>query len=333
MRHLKWIPWLLLALAVMFTVTIALADQLRPAAFVPPPETQAQAFSISGSSASTASSIQPADVLGAGLYPLIVCENMGLLCIDPVTSAMDDVNGLSYGSDFTESGLPPIQFSVAAGSHGLAGTAVRAEADCVPAEPQADVFEAALDGQNYQDLDGNGIACSTNDGYGLDLDEAVSGDDLDAITRDPCPLVDANCDVDPEDPIFVTLASGSPTLIELNANPSDVLLTGSQIAPEVFASGVNDLGLQANDVIDGLCVRENGDGIYDSGDLIMFSLAAGSPSLTTWQASGADLLTPRNQFRYRAAVLGLEATDDVDGLHCSLALRWYLIQLPLILKT
>jgi hypothetical protein len=239
---------------------------------------------------------------------------------------------LSYGNDFTTSDLPPFQFSVAPGSLGLPGTAVRVEADCIPAEAHADVFEAALDGQNQQDLDGDGAPCSSNGGYGLDLNEASGGDDLDEIARDPCVFVDVNCDGDPEEPLFVTLAPGSPTLLELNAIPADVLLTGSQFAPEVYASGVNDLGLQAGDVIDGLCVRENGDGGYGSGDLIMFSLTAGSPSLAAWQVSAADLLTPRNQFRYRAAALGLQDTDDIDGLHCSAALSLYAIQLPIILK-
>jgi hypothetical protein len=333
MRHFNWSLWVLLAVAVLLSVTITLARQLRPTAFEPPPEAQYQAFSISSGSAITTSSVHPSDVLGAGINPLIVCDNLGLLCFDPVTGALDDIRGLSYGSDFTAGGLPQIQFSVAPGSRGLTDTAVRAEADCSPAEPQADVFEAALDGQNYQDLDGNGTACSSNNGFGLDLGEGASGDNLDEIALDPCLYVDANCDGDPEDLIFVTLAPGSPTLSDLNANPSDILLTGNQIAPGIFASGVSDLGLQAGDVIDALCVREDGDGLYDSGDLIMFSLAAGSPSLTTWQASAADLLTPRNQFVYRASTLGLQATDDIDGLQCSLALNLYAIQLPIILKS
>jgi hypothetical protein len=332
MRHFKWFLWALLVLAALLSVTITLARQLRPTAFAPPPEAQTQAFSISSGSTLTMSSVHPADVLGAGVNPLIVCGNLGLLCTDAVSSALDDVRGLSYGNDFTTSDLPPFQFSVAPGSLGLPGTAVRVEADCIPAEAHADVFEAALDGQNQQDLDGDGAPCSSNGGYGLDLNEASGGDDLDEIARDPCVFVDVNCDGDPEEPLFVTLAPGSPTLLELNAIPADVLLTGSQFAPEVYASGVNDLGLQAGDVIDGLCVRENGDGGYGSGDLIMFSLTAGSPSLAAWQVSAADLLTPRNQFRYRAAALGLQDTDDIDGLHCSAALSLYAIQLPIILK-
>ncbi|NTU64763.1 MAG: hypothetical protein HGB05_15545, partial [Chloroflexi bacterium] len=129
-----------------------------------------------------------------------------------------------------------------------------------------------------------------------------------------------------------TLAAGSPTLSAINAAPSDVLMTGSEIEPSIFANGTADLGLQASDVIDALCVRENGDGSYGSGDLIMFSLAAGSPSLTAWQASAADLLTPRNLFRYRASALGLQATDDIDGLQCALVIDLYTLRLPVILK-
>ena len=263
MRSIKSVIFTVLIVAALFGVGITLA-QRRLTVFAPPPEAQNQSFSISSGSVLTASSVSPADVLGAGVYPLIICENLGLLCNDPVTGALDNVRGLSYGNDFVVTGLPPIQFSVATGSRGLTGTAVRAEADCTPAEPQADVFETALDGQNYQDLDGDGVACSSNSGFGLDLSEGVGGDNLDEIAGDPCLSVDADCNGDPDGAIFVTLAPGSPTLSAIAANPSDVLLTSSQIAPSVFASGVVDLGLQASDVVDALCVRENGDGVYDS---------------------------------------------------------------------
>jgi hypothetical protein len=333
MRHSKLVLGTLLAAAVLSGVTVALARQWRPTAFAPPPEVQYQSFSISNGSVITASNVHPADVLGVGVYPLIICDNLGLLCADPVTGAADDIRGLSYGADFIEGNLPPFQFSVSAGSRGLAGTAVRAEADCSPAEPQADVFETALDGQNYQDLDGNGTACSSNDGFGLDLNEGAVGDNLDEIGRDPCASVDANCDGEPEEPVFVTLAPGSPTLSAMNAASSDILLLGSQIEPSVFASGVIDLGLQAGDVIDALCVRENGNGLNDNGDLIMFSLAAGSPSLTSWQAGAADVLTPRNLFRYRASMLGLQTTDDIDGLQCSLEMNLYNLWLPVIFRS
>jgi hypothetical protein len=332
MRRLKLIVWALMLLIALFGVTITWAQRPRPTAFAPPPETQTQSFSISNSSPITAASVYPADVLGVGVYPLIVCENLGLLCADPDTGALDDIRGLAYGYDFAASGLPPIQFSVAPGSRGLAGTAVRAEADCSPAEPQADVFESALDGQNNQDLDGNGVACSSNAGFGLDLSEGVAGDNLDEIAPDPCLFVDADCNGDPEDLLYVTLAAGSPTLSAINATPADVLITGSQFEPSIFAQGTLDLGLQASDVIDALCVRDNGDNVYNAGDLIMFSLAAGSPSLTAWQASAADLLTPHNLFRYPASLLGLQATDDIDGLQCALLIDLNKVQLPLIFK-
>jgi hypothetical protein len=314
----------------------AQADRLvqpkRPTAFSPPPEAQTESFSVSNASPITSTGVQPADVLGSSGGLVIACENLGLVCADPISGTLDDVRGLSYGYDFVSTSLPPIQFSVAAGSRGLTGTAVRAEADCVPAEPQADVFETALDGANAQDLDGDGVACSTNNGFGLGLNEGANGDSVDAIERDPCLSIDPNCDGVPDEPIYVTLAPGSPTLAEIGATPADILITSPDLAPQVWASGANDLGLTAGDVIDALCVRDNGDAVYGAGDRVLFSLAAGSPSLTKWGASPADVLRPQYGVFYAASALGLQATDDVDGLKCSSEVSFATMYLPVLMK-
>ncbi len=335
MRAIKLVLLGVLAIAALFSVAIALARQLRPTAFAPPPEVQTASFSVSATSPITATGVQPSDVLSVGAGPLISCENMGLLCVDPYTGQRDEMLGLSFGYDFVAEDLPPVLFSVAPGSRGLPNTAVRTEADCSPAEPQTDVFESALAGANEQDLDGNGVACSSNNGFGLNLSEATPSDNLDEVERDPCVYVDANCDGEPEEPIFVTLAPGSPTLAALaaiNAQPSDILVTSSQIEPHIWANGVLDLGLQATDVVDALCVKESGDGVYDAEDQVLFSLAPGSPSLAAWSAGPADLLMPHNVFRYPASALGLQATDNVDGLLCARALNLRNVYLPLITK-
>ncbi|MBI5567907.1 MAG: hypothetical protein HY870_23625 [Chloroflexi bacterium] len=304
----------------------------RPTAFSPPEEAQTQSLSVSNASPITTTGMLAADIVGAGAGPVIICENLGLLCSDPGTGASDDVRGLSYGYDFVSTSLPPIQFSVVAGSRGLTGTAVRAEADCTPAEPAADVFETALDGLNEQDLDGNGTACSTNSGFGLDLSEAVSGDNVDEIERDPCLSIDPDCNGVPDEPLFMTLAPGSPTLAEIGATARDILITSPDFAPQVWASGSSDLGLTSGDVIDALCVLDNGDAVYGAGDQVLFSLAAGSPTLTTWNAGPADVLRPQHGVMYAASKLGLLATDDVDGLTCSLEVQLSTLYLPLIRK-
>ncbi len=332
MRTLKFVVLAALLMAVFLGGTITLARQLRPTTFAPPPEVQTVSFVVSESSPITTTGVLPADILGVGAEPLIPCENTGLVCDDPYTGQHDQILGLSFGYDFVAQDLPPVLFSVAPRSQGLPSTAVRAEADCVPAEPQADVFESALDGQNQQDLDGNGVPCSTNNGFGLGLSEATPSDNVGEIERDPCVYVDVNCNGELTEPIFVTLAPGSPTLAAIGASTSDILITSGQLEPHIWASGSRDLGLQANDVINALCVKESGDGVYGADDLVLFSLAPGSPSLAAWSASPADLLTPHDAFRYPASALGLQATDVVDGLLCARALNVRYVYLPIITK-
>lgn len=317
-----------LLIGLIWTIGV-LAQHARPMAFSPPPEVQGQSFSVAGRGPISATGVQPADVLGAAFGPLIACEQTGLLCVDPLTGARDEVTGLSYGYDFVAIDLPPLQFSVGVGSQGITGTAVRAEANCTPAEPQADVFETALDGQNEQDLDGDGTPCSTNAGYGLGLSEAAGGDDVDALERNPCLYVDPDCDGVPDEPIYVTLAPGSPTLAEIGATAADILVTSDNTPPYVWADGAVDLGLTAGDAIDALCVRDNGDGRYGPGDRVLFSLAPGSPTLSAWSASAADVLQPRG-VRYAAAWLGLLPADNVDALSCAAELPTYRLVLPIV---
>ncbi len=285
-----------------------------------PPEPQPVSFSVTASDPLVSSSVHPADILGAGGVPLIPCAGLGLVCTDLNTGANDQIGGLSFGQDFNATGLLPIQFSVAPGSRGAAGTAVRVEADCSPPEPQADVFGTTLDGTNVQIFDGNGIACGSNSGLPLYLDEGASGSSVHALVGDPCLYVDVNCDGVPENPVYFTLLPGSPTLALIGATPADILMTQGGFMPVKWADGVADLGLASGDVIDAFCLKENSNGVFDGEDLILFSLAPGSPTLSSLSASAADILLPGRPPRvfYRAALLGLQATDNVNGLMCSL---------------
>ncbi|MCI0399017.1 MAG: hypothetical protein L0332_28065 [Chloroflexi bacterium] len=299
--------------------------------FIPPPEVQGQSFSIASGNPLSNTGVHPADILGVGGYPLVPCENLGLLCNDPVTGAPDDIAGLSFGYDFVAIDLPPLQFSVAGGSQGASGTAVRVEANCSPAEPRADVFETPADGSNYQDLDGDGDACGSNSGFGLSLTEGATSDNVDALDRDPCQFADFNCDGVPDDPVFLTLTPGSPTLGLLGATSADILIAAADYVPVVWA-GSNSLGLLAGDRIDALCVRDNGNGIYDGGDRVWFSLAPGSPTLAALPATPADVLGAAPlRLVYPAGQLGLLATDNVDALMCAMEIQE--LFLPVIRKS
>jgi hypothetical protein len=317
---------------VLVVVLVAAAQLPAPSAFTPPPEVQGQSFSIATGDPLNGLGVNPADLMVNGV-PLILCFDMGLLCRDLNTGTYDDIQGVSFGWDFDSSGLPLLQFSVDAGSRGLPGTAVRVEADCSPAEPQADVFETALDGANEQDLDGDGQACGSNNGLGIALSEGSSSDNVDTLERDPCLFADLNCDGLPDDPIFLTLAGDSPSLDLMGATGADILLAGIEFVPTIWAAGSTDLGLVAGDQIDALCVYENGNAEYDDGDRVLFSLAPGSPSLASLPAGPADLLQPAPlRVLYPASALGLEATDNVDALNCE-ALTIYNRFLPLVLKS
>lgn len=304
--------FLLLLLGLLWVDQRGLMAPAAPPAFV-----QGQSFSISASSALTATGIHPADILGAGGLPIISCQSLGLICDDPQTGAQDDLTALSYGWDFQADGFARVQFSVSRASRGLSGSAVRAEADCSPAEPGGDFFRSFLNDTNAQDLDGNGTACSGNSGYGLGLSEGAAPDGVDAGERDPCQFVDFECDGIPDRPVYFALAAGSPTLAFVEAGPADVLMTGLDFLPSVYATGAA-LGLSSGDQIDGLCLFEDGDGSFGDGDRLYFSLTAGSPSLAGINGSGASVLAPGPlRVVHRADRLGLLPTDEVDALVCS----------------
>lgn len=296
-------------------------------AYTPAADVQAYSFSVAQGNPATALGLHPADILGVGGVPLIPCTNLGLLCEDTASGAVDDITALSYGNDFAPDGLPNAHFSVNNGSQGANGSAVRAEASCAPAQAQADVFAAQLDATNNQDLDGDGAACAGNSGFALGLSETAGGDNLDALGRDPCTVVDLNCDGLPEEPIYLTLAAASPSLATVSAGAADILSADPDYGLLIWATAA-DLGLGAGDRIDALCLNENGNGLFDSGDQLLFSLAAGSPTLTSLSASTADLLQAGPQVVTPAARLGLAISDDLDAALCTAAYAAFTASTP-----
>ena len=338
MSTMRIVRWIVLVVAVtaliLFSAWLSPPATLLWAHFVSQatPEPQGVSFTVPGSDPLIGQGVEPADILGVGSVPLILCNAVGLTCAD--SGAGDVVEGLSYGLDFRPTDAMSIQFAVSAASRGITGTAVRAEADCTPPEPQADVFGSSRDGTNVQVWDGDGIACGGNSGVPLDLAEGASSSRVNALDTAACPSVDWNCDGIPDAPILVTLASGSPTLASMGATPADVLILHAGIEPIKWADGVADLGLMSGDRIDALCVKEDGSGVYDSEDQVLFSLAPGSPSLAARSASAADLWLPGHPAMpfYKAASWGLQSTDDVTALMCSFDLSLSRVYLPVILR-
>jgi hypothetical protein len=315
MRRNRLRRWAALALAGLLVAVLARPGQAQPPAFTPAARVQGQSFSIRGDSAAVGNGLHPADILGAGPIVLISCSDLGLVCFDSA-GARDDLSALSYGDDFAFAGNPPVQFGVAAGAAGRAGTAVAAEAGCSPAQAHADVFEADYGGVNFQDLDGDGAACGGNAGYGLGLTETAQGDRVDALASDPCDTVDLDCDGLPDRAVYFTLAPGSPSLAAFGAAAADILIAGGGLFAERWATAAG-LGLAQGDVIDALCLSEDGDGVYGAGDVVVVSLTPGSPTLAALGAGAGDLigLAPL-RIEAKAAALGLADADDVTAAQC-----------------
>jgi hypothetical protein len=275
-------------------------------------EDHLQAFSLS---ASSTSGYDPSDLLtlspGKVPPPTVAypCDSFGLAGC----GGADDVDAVSLGRDWT---LPPPDpthpnatffFSVAPGSTGQSGTAVRAEANCSSAEPEADEFGSQATGNNYQYFDGNGTACGTNSGAALGLVEP--GDDLDAL--DP----------------FNPATEGEPIFFS-TAGPSSASGSGADIL--VRSGGTTDFYIMApsigldqaggnTDNIDALCVWDDGNGVAEPGvDTIWYSLEEGSDSLTRYGNSAADIFAAGNPVFpvITAEQLGLQPTDDLDALKC-----------------
>ena len=293
---------------------------------------QAPSFSVGRAGAS---GLSPADIFNIGVPPppvSIPCPSLGLN-VPPLADCgalpptQDNVDALSYGVDFTVPARSGnwLFFSVAAGSTGLAGTAVNREATapCVPAEPEADEFASAANGNNSQYYDGNGAACDANAGGPIGL--ADPGDDLDALDEFPGPQLDYFAVPGP-DMVFFSLDPASPSLGPIGPNPpataGDILLTGKNagVAPFKWAT-FGALGLQALDDIDALCIKEGEHPVdyYRPGvDLVWLSLAPGSPTLTAKGWSAADVIQaglPVTRVK-TAAQLGLAAADNLDALKC-----------------
>ncbi len=289
---------------------------------------------VSFSVGRAASQFHPADILGIlpavalpgvgqAPYLRIACPDLGLSGCDD-SFGQDNLDALSFGSAAAE-GEPTVDFSVAAGALGNEGTAVEAQSLCPPAkpglspEPESDVFRSVLDGTNRLLFDGNGPVGACQPAFPLGLLEAISmRDELDAFVARGTSFVDRNADGVPENPVYFSLDATSPSLAALGYTAGDILRTSDAATPFLYASH-EQLGLQASDDIDGLCLVEQGDGVYSASDALLFSLAPGSPTLGAIGAGAGDMIRPGTPpaVAYSATTLGLRQTDDIDAASCA----------------
>jgi len=224
---------------------------------------------------------------------------------------------LSFGRDAIPSGR--LHFSVSRGANGIVGSFPPDVASERPSGAAGDVYKSFFPPNHTLVFDGNG-AGGTPAPDGLGLDE--TGPAIDGISGlDLCgpKTVDPNGDGVLDEPVYLTLAAGSPTLAALGAGPQDVLRSrvGSTGAPMVFAAGAS-LGLVPGDVIDALATN---------GTSLRFSLAPGSPTLLGPDGEAdrnndpdPDDMTPGDVMSQAfvaalpASGLNLDDDDDLVGL-------------------
>jgi hypothetical protein len=343
-----------------------------------PSQSHGVTFSIDGSSVSIGvpdsfekHPIGPGDILTVG-EPKFHLPNQGrssppfpglLLSAEGLGLSMDsEIDAISFGRDGGEFFL----FSVDEWAVGcelglgcLADSAVYSEGVCTcefppgsctkplpKCEASADVF-----GYNRRSgmkvvlhLDGDG---SDAPGIGLiepNAPRSQEGDDLDAVDlRTSSQDLGGRVYFSLEGSIvdMKSKLKGSGSASDLGFSAADILVVDecSIGSPTVYASAAQ-LGLGSEDDIDALALRDDGDGVFDPlEDLIWFSVRRGSPIIGTpacndssWHISEGDVLTTHEQMRKFASCkfggvpavvftktqLGLHPnlSDELDALDC-----------------
>jgi len=230
------------------------------------------------------------------------------------------IDGLSFGNDDPTAGDTFVAFSVDGTTAGypLATYDVYAEALGADAAAAADIFAIAspvgdldLGGPgcgpampNRLLIDGDGLLGTGSpraDAPGIGLDEDPPGPpgtsgraELSYLDMSGAVVVDTEAsgpDGDVDAPVFISVPDGTSDFGLGAPSGADIYVKPGAGALATFADAVDDLGLSAGDDIDALAVFDAGsNGTLAAGDIIVFSLAPGSPALddllTNCQGSG-----------------------------------------------
>ncbi|MBC8249799.1 MAG: hypothetical protein H8E90_08990, partial [Anaerolineales bacterium] len=182
--------------------------------------------------------------------------------------------------------------------------------------------------ENFADIDGStigGVSVSVVNGFGNDQGTLTLSGTIYSFTIGGQELwID---DVCPESAAEVTAAH---ILVSQGGGP-----------PVVFATP-EQLGLQAGDDVDAIALVENGNGYFDpaseaypDGDRLVFSLAAGSPTLNDLGRSSAALFVPNKGtpgghpvVAFPALLSGLAFEDDLNALKGDAYFLWRLAPFP-----
>ena len=193
-------------------------------------------------------------------------------------------------------------FSVDHNSFGLPGTDVEKEAILpAPGDQPADIYWSGLTGNNTLMWDGDGapnplLAPS----LGL-VEQPSPADNLDGLELHGfVPSIFYSLDL-------ASAPGGAADVMVAPASP------GYDVAGVLYANWAA-LGLQPGDDIDALVVFDDGDGIYNNLDYILFSVAPGSSVGGSADIFRADAITPGSSVFITAGQLGLQPSDNLDAL-------------------
>jgi len=219
-------------------------------------------------------------------------------------------------------------FSVAGGSAGTPGTAVNGEAfggtGATIGDEAADVFHSTGNNTNTQVWDGNGLVAypltpgAPSPSLGL-LEPNPGGDNVDALDMRNAPP--ALPGLGPT--IFWSVDLATAAGPYGGASPADIFMRPanpgySTPIPPLYATAAV-LVLAPGDDINALVIFEDGTPGATPADVVLFSLAPGSPTLGTLGFTPADILSVSPNAGapvpfVPANALGLTPNDDIDGL-------------------
>ena len=194
----------------------------------------------------------------------------------------DELNGLSAGDD-PIAWMVHLYFSVSPGSQGVSGTCVN------------DRYNPPYEDQEGWLYESQEVTCGVWNNDNECYDNVTPGDDLDGYDF---------CTLGTGDRIYFTIASGGSIA-------DDIIWTaiiGTPASLTQYASAAQ-LGLQAGDDLDAISVYDE-NGVYDPGDLVLFSLTSGSPSAS----SGAVIYSPGLVVVANPSDIGLLNGDNVNAL-------------------
>jgi hypothetical protein len=258
----------------------------------------------------------PADLLNPGIFVQVPKVNLGLI-------AGDELDALASGNDAVQLNNI-VYFSVYRSSQGIAGplTPLDVNGQAILNQQAGDVFVTTNAAGTGVVPQGINMLHNNQSFYGAIplisplADNTVNPqDNLDAISFEE---YDLDGDQITDRSTFFSLAAGSASLG--GGSAADILISpAGSGAFNVFATAAQ-MGLVIDDDLDALALLDlDQSGTVSVGDMGLFSLAPGSPTLLVGPgASPADVfLTTFNgtsAVRYTAASLGLLFEDNVDAL-------------------